>query len=91
MGSGEGRRMKMTEKFAIEYLIRNGFKLEEEYNNFARQVVGIAVEALEKQIPKLVDTIPGDYEPDYNCTVCGETTGYEHQKYCIECGQRLEW
>lgn len=45
--------MKMNEnpeKFAIEYLIKNGFKLEEDYNNFARQVVKIAIEALEKQM-----------------------------------------
>ena len=51
----------------------------------------IAIKALERQVPKLVDTIPGDYTPDYNCTVCGETTRFEHQKYCVECGQRLEW
>ena len=51
----------------------------------------MGVEALEKQIPKLVDTIPGDYTSDYICTVCGETTRFEHQKYCVECGQRLEW
>lgn len=47
--------------------------------------------AVEKQIPELVETIPGDYTPDYNCPICGETTGFEHQKYCIECGQSLEW
>ena len=47
--------------------------------------------AIERQVPKLVDTIPGDYTSDYICTVCGETTRFEHQKYCVECGQRLEW
>ena len=47
--------------------------------------------ATERQVPKLVDTIPGDYTPDYDCTVCGETTRFENQKYCVECGQRLEW
>ena len=43
---------KNPEKLAIEYLIRNGFKVEEVYNNSARQVVKIAIETLEKQIPK---------------------------------------
>ena len=43
---------KNPEKFAIEFIIRNGHKLEEENNNFARQVVKLAVEALEKQIPE---------------------------------------
>ena len=44
-------------KFAIDFLIKNGIKLEERENgikyedsNIARQVVRIAIEALEKQI-----------------------------------------
>lgn len=41
---------KNPEKFAIDYLIRNGHKLEENYNNYGRQVIKIAIEALEKQM-----------------------------------------
>jgi predicted flavoprotein YhiN len=44
-------------KFAIDFLIKNGIKLEERENgikyedsNIARQVVRIAIEALEKQM-----------------------------------------
>ena len=37
-------------KFAIDFLIKNGIKLEEKNNNFGRQVVKLAIEALEKQI-----------------------------------------
>ena len=37
-------------KFAIDYLIKNGIKLEEDCNNHGRQVVKIAIEAIEKQI-----------------------------------------
>ena len=50
-----------------------------------------AVQALEKQIPLQVGDIHGDYDPDYDCMICGEITRFEHQKYCIECGQRLRW
>ena len=37
-------------KYAIDFLIKNGNKLEENSNNYGRQVVKIAIEALEKQI-----------------------------------------
>ena len=43
-------RYKCPYKFAIDYLIKNGFKLEEKNNNFGRQVVKLAIEALEKQM-----------------------------------------
>ena len=41
-------------KFAIDYLIRNGHKLEEKNNNYGRQVIKIVIEALEKQREKEV-------------------------------------
>lgn len=37
-------------KFAIDFLIKNGIKLEEYGNNHGNQVVRIAIEALEKQM-----------------------------------------
>ena len=43
-------RYKCHYKFAINYLIKNGIKLEEKNNNFGRQVVKLAIEALEKQM-----------------------------------------
>lgn len=48
-------RHKCPYKFAIDYLIRNGIKLEEKNNNFGRQVVKLAIEALEKQREKEVE------------------------------------
>ena len=48
-------RYKCPYKFAIDYLIRNGIKLEEKNNNFGRQVVKLAIEALEKQREKEVE------------------------------------
>jgi len=50
-------RYKNPEKFAIDYLIKNEYKLKEDYNNFAAQVVKIAIEALEKQIKKKEEVI----------------------------------
>ena len=43
-------RYKCPYKFAIDYLIKNGIKLEEKNNNFGGQVVKLAIEALEKQM-----------------------------------------
>ena len=37
-------------KFAIDFLVKNGIKLEENCNNYGRQVVKLAIEALEEQI-----------------------------------------
>lgn len=84
---------KNPEKFAIEYLIRNGFKLEEDYNNFARQVVKIAIEALEKQIPKR--PLKQRYMNDELIGVCASCklqwdVAY-YQRYCSNCGQRMDW
>lgn len=39
-------------KFAIDYLIMNGNKLEEKNNNYGRQVIKIAIEVLEEKINK---------------------------------------
>ncbi|HZJ98401.1 MAG TPA: hypothetical protein VFC79_00255 [Tissierellaceae bacterium] len=50
-----------------------------------------SIKALEKQIPLQVGDIHGDYDPQYYCMICGEITRFEHQKYCIQCGQRLGW
>lgn len=75
-------------KFAIDFLIRNGIKLEERENgikyedsNIARQVVRIAIEALEKQIAQ--KRVGEEGYP--NCPKCGEGLIGE---YCYECGQR---
>lgn len=37
-------------KFAIDYLIKNGYKLEEKNNNYGRQVIKIAIKVLEEKI-----------------------------------------
>ena len=82
---------KNPEEFAIEYLIRNGFKLEEDYNNFARQVVEIAIAAIEKQIPaKLIDR-SGWYSGHYLCPTCNKIYWKDEivPNYCQGCGQKF--
>lgn len=52
----------------------------------------MAIEALEKQIPKKIN-------PNFNCVYCdcGNAIYYEtdrclhHYNYCCECGQKLRW
>ena len=51
-----------------------------------KMAFNLAISALEKQIPKKV--VKAEY--DYNCPICG----YEYlvnEKYCANCGQRLNW
>ena len=71
-------------KFAINYLIKNKYKLLEDDNNYGNQSIKMAIEALEKQIPQ-----EGVGEEGYlNCPKCGPGLIGE---YCYECGQRLDW
>ncbi len=37
-------------KFAVDYLIKNGYKLEEKNNNYGRQVINIVIKVLEEKI-----------------------------------------
>ena len=53
---------------------------------------GIAIKALEKQIPKK----PRFYAHNYYCSVCDNLVGnnefeWRRFKYCDTCGQRLDW
>ena len=54
-----------------------------------------ATSALEKQIPK--KPLQVENSIGYNCPGCGQCCGYVDvlswtmPKYCIECGQALDW
>ena len=62
--------------------------------------IGIAIQALEKQIPKKA-TLEGDgYAPDgtfvwdeWICPCCGERyeVDYDDYDYCPNCGQKIDW
>ena len=83
----------MTEREAITKLKRSAYRttcygnkvLEHEENL-------VAIEALEKQIPKK----PIFYAHDYYCSVCNSLVGnnefeWKRFKYCDTCGQKLDW
>ena len=83
----------MTEREAITKLKRKAYRttcygdkvLEHEENL-------VAIEALEKQIPKK----PIFYAHDYYCSVCNSLVGnnefeWKRFKYCDTCGQKLDW
>lgn len=54
-------------------------------------------EALKKQVPmkpKRNNYYPKTGVTEYVCSVCGKNSWYsvkEHQKYCSECGQAIDW
>ncbi len=66
------------------------------------EVAKLAIEALEKQIPKKpIARDAGSYCDDisvaFDCPVCGCTVGDEYDvddpmnKYCFACGQAIDW
>lgn len=79
----------MTVQEAIEKLkyikyIGNG---EQEYKKCSESIaIDMAIEALEKQIPKKPIE---DHTFDF-CPVCSYSVDYL-RNYCKECGQKLDW
>ena len=69
-----------------------------EYGCKTKIVFDMAVEALEKQIPKKPYIEEHDYGNAYVCTICETFIHYvddddEHLRfdYCPSCGQKIEW
>ena len=73
---------------------------EVSYERFGNDGMGIAIQAIEKQIPKK-PTYEGDgYAPDgtfvwdeWLCPCCGERyeVDYDDYDYCPNCGQKIDW
>jgi len=82
--TNNSRRIKMDNKIQIAI---NHLKV----GNFHQPHIDMAIEALEKQIPKRV---PIEYDDEFTCPTCGKTTeDYDVTtlKVCPECGQKLRW
>lgn len=86
----------MTENEAVEAM---QFDLKiggEIYSQVLRDAVDVAIQALEKQIPKKVVK---DGERSYKCPCCGGCAKTEtgdsfidyRLDYCDGCGQKLDW
>ena len=56
------------------------------------EALGLAIQALEKQIPKkpIIETYR--YTTLFICPYCERKQGIKYKQYhCIECGQKLDW
>lgn len=68
---------------------------EDDIHTLYATAQGVALEALEKQIPKKPKLVSEDYTMDgilmrdFECTSCGNP--YVDDSYCPTCGQRLDW
>lgn len=68
-------------------------------SNISREASGLAIQALEKQIPKRPDIEDSDRVKSCKCPLCGGFIGYmvdyedEYypDNYCPSCGQKLDW
>lgn len=62
---------------------------------FITEALNMAVDALEKQIPK--KPIKSENKWDYLCPTCGQTQTDDDEDvrlyypHCFNCGQRLDW
>lgn len=83
----------MTEIEAINRL-RDHFRIHNDGRPtpHLNEAVSMAIEALEKQIPKnpiKVDSGVNDYDFDYKCPNCEDYVD-EGEHHC-ECGQAIDW
>ena len=92
----------MTESEAIEKLknMRLYMQIEDENNDckFTEddyKANDMAIQALEKQIPKKPKKIEAEgyrYTYTYRCPICGGNFfGTGIAEYCYHCGQKLDW
>lgn len=87
----------MTPQEAITMLKRIAFtvKNEPEEIEAAKCITALklAIEALEKQIPKKPISLGEDIDRDVGqCPNCKEIIDtYEDYKYCSDCGQAIDW
>ena len=73
----------------IEEAIKHAKEQKEIFGGTHGEFLDIAIQALEKQIPKQPKEVKGQYDT-YKpvCPVCGNDFLGE---YCDECGQKIEW
>lgn len=90
----------MTDSEAIEAIQFDQKIGGEIHSQVLRDAIDVAIQVLEKQIPKK-PTYDGDgYAPDgtfvwdeWLCPCCGERyeVDYDDYDYCPNCGQKLDW
>lgn len=83
----------MTHEESKKYILANWFDGDEDVKavvngNEEVMAMKIAVEALEKQIPKNPDLDGGVYCP---CCLHEFKANYDTTSYCPNCGQAIDW
>lgn len=87
----------MTNEEAVVFL--KGYLDSEIYADKCNEAHQIAVEAVEKQIPKKPYKVKEHKQNDYYCTVCkrylGSETELKHDclkpEHCQHCGTKIDW
>ena len=82
----------MTESEKLENAIAILEAMKKQFLGETRNVIDVAIKALEKQIPKK----PRFYAHNYYCSVCDNLVGnnefeWKRFKYCDVCGKKLDW
>lgn len=83
----------MTYEEAIKHFKSLQKRYTKEHNGRMCEKVNLALEALEKQMPKKPKdkfTVPYDILAWGICPYCGEGVNSD-MKFCSECGQALDW
>lgn len=83
----------MTPQAAIFHIKKHNdaHSRKERFAVHITEALRMAVEALEKQIPKsCCNRFYGDGSVEYVCPTC-ESAVNDDQKYCDACGQALDW
>lgn len=63
-----------------------------EYHNICDgKEIDVAIEALEKQIPKKPIMVKDKAETYYICSECEMEVDRFDDNYCSDCGQKLDW
>lgn len=82
----------MTESEAIEIVRKEKAYMDSHAGRAQSEAYQIAINALEKQIPKkpIIETYR--YTTLFICPYCERKQGIKYKQYhCIECGQKLDW
>jgi len=71
-----------------EFPCDSSYEIKEELNYYCDN----AIKALEKQIgKKVVNTYLVNQTRYGSCPVCGYSAKQKGNKYCFDCGQKLDW
>lgn len=89
----------MTNEEALKHFKSLQKRYITEHNGVMCEKVEVAIEAIEKQIPKKPNYVQYDGNPkigNYHCPVCEkilelEPIDHNEKVFCLHCGQAIDW